>query len=307
MNKTNKTLLSFINKLTPSFYRPVFILSAPRSGSTHLYEIVRRMEKVFSLDRENDPMWHNFFPYQRLEIASDYINADECDSITIKAIKSYIVLKLIAKPSRCQSQLIFQNILFRKPIIYLEKTIANCFHIDVIEKIFPDALFIHLVRDGRACISSILEGWSGGLGQKQHGILTFPENSRINRWCYPIFPKWQEMTNKSVEQICAGIWLEHNYYVLEKYKNSYSFRQNYLKVRYEDLVEQPVYIAQKIADFANFKMTQDCLQYIQQGNCSRTTISKPKQDKWKEKNLNKINRILPMIIPIMTELGYTDC
>jgi hypothetical protein len=54
-----------------------------------------------------------------------------------------------------------------RPVVFLEKTPAHCLHAPVIVRLFPQARFIHLVRDGRAVVSSLLrlstgksKGWA---------------------------------------------------------------------------------------------------------------------------------------------------
>ena len=82
----NKLLTQF-SIFVPTFSKPLFIISAPRSGSSYFYEVIRRMEGVLSFDRENSPMWFRFFPYSRLSIPSDYISGYECDEEMAKKNK----------------------------------------------------------------------------------------------------------------------------------------------------------------------------------------------------------------------------
>lgn len=45
---------------------------------------------------------------------------------------------------------------------FMEKTPSNCFRLPFISEIFPDAKFIHIVRDGRAVALSAAVEWRGG-------------------------------------------------------------------------------------------------------------------------------------------------
>ena len=49
----------------PEFSKPIFIICAPRSGSTFFYHALRRMKNVSSFVGENTPMWIRMFPYNR--------------------------------------------------------------------------------------------------------------------------------------------------------------------------------------------------------------------------------------------------
>lgn len=45
--------------------------------------------------------------------------------------------------------------------VLLEKTPANCLRLPFIREVFPDARYIHLVRDGRAVVRSAMKEWLG--------------------------------------------------------------------------------------------------------------------------------------------------
>jgi hypothetical protein len=52
----------------------------------------------------------------------------------------------------------------------MEKTPSNCLRVPFVRQIFPDALFIHVIRDGRACATSARVQW-------QHDFLI--ENDQV--------------------------------------------------------------------------------------------------------------------------------
>ncbi|MGD2180468.1 sulfotransferase family protein [Lusitaniella coriacea] len=297
MNEKIKKII--LSNISPPFH-PVFILSAPRSGSSYFYEILRRMQNIWSFEKENDPLWFQFFPYQRLEIPSDYIDESECTRKLIDSFKSQLLLKNIQTRRNTRKQDFLDHFLQRKPILYLEKTIANCFHLDALEKIFPNALYIYMVRDGRACISSMLEGWNSGFFWKRP--LPFPKNSTVSHWTYPIPPGWQNVVRQTLPEICAWSWMEHNRYVLERLQGNEMFHSRCMAISYEYLLAEPQHILEKVADFSNLTITPECIQYIENKNTSWTTLSAPKADKWKEKNPEAIEQILPQITPMLEQL-----
>ncbi|MEL7038718.1 MAG: sulfotransferase [Cyanobacteria bacterium J06592_8] len=308
--KTSRSLLSSIKFIAPRFERPVFIISAPRSGSHYFYQCIREMNDVFSFDTENTPMWIRIFPYQRSLPQSDYIDSNECSEKVINAVKSFIVVKGIthgidkSSQKRMDLQVALKYSMLRKPIHYMEKTIANCFHIDAIEKIFPDALYLHLVRDGRSTISSMMEGWN--VYVKVGANLSFPENSTISNWSYALPPGWENWVDKPLEEICAWSWIEHNRYVLEKYDKNPDFQKKYMRIFYEDFIEDPIKVINQVSKFCQLEVTEDCLNYVNKKALSPTTISPPKKDKWKLKNKKEIESILPMITPMMHRFNYQN-
>lgn len=300
-----KKILVKTNFLLPKFEQPIFIISAPRSGSSYFYEILKTMNYVSGLKKENFSTWRYFFPYKRLEQVSDYIGASEVNTEFTKGIQSFIFLKLLKEQKSYDLNLIAQHIFFRKPFRYIEKTISNCFHLDAIEKVFPDALFIYLVRNGIAASSSMLEGWKNYLGCLPQDIAKVPQNSTISYWCGAMPPHWEEVVNQSLEEICAWVWVEHNRYIIEKIKQSETFKQKCLYITYEDLIKEPLEIIKKVESFANLKLSPITFDYLNKKQNSWSTISPPKLNKWQEKNPNLAQAILPTISSMMSELGYS--
>ncbi|WP_063712003.1 sulfotransferase family protein [Coleofasciculus chthonoplastes] len=288
--------------LQPRLYRPVFIVSAPRSGSSYLYEITRRLPEVWSFDKENDPLWFQFFPYQRLSVPTDYISPAECTPDIIKAFRRELLIENLRhrRPSRWRDG--FDYGLLRKTVRYLEKTVANCFHLEALRLMFPDALLVHLVRDGRACVSSMMEGWHSGVFWKRP--LPFPEAATISHWCYPIPPGWQTVVHQSLAEICAWSWVEHNRYVLEWERANPDWHKRLIRISYEQLLADPQAVLEQFCQFTGWNMSQESLQYIQEGRLSWTTVSQPQTDKWKQKNGQAINQVMPIIAPMMQQLGY---
>ncbi len=260
-------------------------------------------------------MWMRLFPYARMAKHSaeysDYIDPRECTPQLSRAVRAFILLKGAAYGLRKRDHKrvdvsVFQNhILGNQPIRYLEKTIANCFHVDAIERLFPDALYIHLVRDGRACISSMMESWPIFV-KKLKPALTFPSDSTVSVWSYGMPPNWYGVTPRSLEEICAWSWIEHNRYILEKVEHDPEFQQKYLKIKYEDFLNAPERVLEQVTQFGGFTASDDCLDFIRQRNLSWTTISAPRKNKWRDENYHEIERILPTITPMMARLGYED-
>jgi hypothetical protein len=295
-------LLQGLAPVLPRFERPIFVLSAPRSGSSHLFEVIKRLSSVLTFEREADFVWWRVFPYSRLPIPTDYIEREECSEQKTKQIRSLIVLELL-RMRRASYQDMLRCIILREPVRYAEKTIANCFHLDVINEIFPDALFIHLVRDARACISSMIEGWNSRKFMERK--VPVKSGSTITYWKYPIPPKWHTVTKQSIPEICAWSWAEHNRFVLDKLHSDCQFARSYLRVTYEELVGHPEQVTERTAKFVGLHCTKACLDYLRDNHLSWATVSPPKRDKWKERNLHLVNSVIPTIAPMMQQLGYT--
>jgi hypothetical protein len=64
------------------------------------------------------------------------------------------------------------------PAVFLEKTPAHCLHAPFIIEVFPQARFIHLVRDGRAVVASLLR-LAGG---KSNGWAPNRVSKAVDMW-----------------------------------------------------------------------------------------------------------------------------
>ncbi len=91
----------------------------------------------------------------------------------------------------------------RPPIRLLEKTPANCFRIPLLADLFPDGLFVFLVRRPEDTISSLMEGWKLGLAR-----VLFERDSSIQdkallsaRWHHLVPPNWSEWVDRRLQEI----------------------------------------------------------------------------------------------------------
>jgi hypothetical protein len=192
----------------------------------------------------------------------------------------------------------------QKPIRYLDKTIANCFHLEFLELAFPGAQFIFLVRDPRANISSMLESWPHLklVGKPQlDAIVHNQPNASVDHWSFPAPPGWQSVLPKPLPEICAWIWQQHVEYVQQFFRQS---RQAMILVRYEDLITERWATIAEIATKLGLEPAEDTQRQVRQGPMSRTVVSKPYPDKWKNQNYEEIQSILPLIRETAAGIGY---
>ncbi len=101
---------------------------------------------------------------------------------------------------------------------FMNKQTANSQRIEVIDKMFPDACYVHIIRDGRAAANSLLrvDWWDG-----------------TDIWWLDGKPeKWVEMGREPIE-LCALQWQRDVQEILA-YKTL--FEDRYLEIKYEDLV-----------------------------------------------------------------------
>lgn len=131
----------------------------------------------------------------------------------------------------------------------LLKTSADCYRMPFLETIFPGADFkiIHLTRNPVASINGLYDGWlhrgffshnlSAALKSRNSmlKIAGYSERYEWGKWWwkYDLPGRWEDYTQKRLEEVCAFQWCCSNKALLEYFKKS---RKEYYRVRYEDII-----------------------------------------------------------------------
>lgn len=141
---------------------------------------------------------------------------------------------------------------------FLSKSSNNSFQMHYLRRIFPDAFFIHLVRDGRAVVESIMRCRSRK-GPRNYGSARFPG--------------WRETLDMPLHESSAIQWKETVECVEDQAGDLPA--DAFIRVRYEDFVDNPREIAAQIGDAAGLSWTSDVLDQFCAGLRSRN-------DKWRD-------------------------
>ena len=275
----------------PSSPDPVFIIGCSRSGTTVTYETVSSSRELLSFGYEIPQFWnslsgpHNNNWHSEAAVASD------------------------ARPDhRDSAQRFFFQRLGRGRVV--DKTCINVMRAAYLYRLFPQATFIYIHRDGRDNISSMIDGWRH---DRHFGLSQFlgpsPEpvninNAEFQEWSFFLPPGWRDYNNATVEEVCAYQWITANGMALEA--RAFIPPEQWIQLRYEDIFDRPVDMFRDV--FRRISVTFDPeLQARCKTLGSRpTSIVKgaPRRQKWREHNPQAIERILPVIRPMMLELGY---
>lgn len=288
-----------------SFHKPIFIISPPRSGSTFLFECLTQFDNLYYLNHESDNIWWANFPYETMKYPSDYIDVEEVSYAQIKSLRRQFYQAVASNYRRRNPHQPRLPYWFgMKRIRSLDKTIANCFRIDLLESIFPDAQYIFLTRDPRANISSMIEGWPyvNRYGKPQlTPIIRTLKESTVDHWTFPAPPGWQNIVSQPLPEICAWSWQQHIEYALHFFEQS---SKKPIVIRYEDLVDDTFQTIFNLGQELELVSSQKVSEHAETSPLSRTTFSKPYPNKWKEKNYQNIASILPQIEGTAQKIGY---
>ncbi|MGH9926678.1 MAG: sulfotransferase family protein [Nitrososphaera sp.] len=240
---------------TPGPIKPVLIVGAPGSGTTLLYQIL-------SSHRDLAYMTHNMFRagllrYGRLLgysrkaqlILQNLIHRDPASTLPHEADGFWMnymgYYNCMTENDYTEEMAAF----FRKKIVtvqnlwgrprFVNKNLQNSFRVRLLNAIFPDAKFIHIIRDGRAVAFSILNKIADGATSPI--FLVGFKDILSNKYQ----PQRSELYNYGVA------WTE---YVRKAREASAVAQDRYYEVRYENLVREPYNELRKIVDFCELDL-----------------------------------------------------
>ena len=302
---------------------PVIIIGCPRSGTSLLFTILSTSKHLWSLYRESNDIWENFYKFTKKEFKNEVLtNEDlneESKSFLLNefhkySFNSYYIGAFVRKylqnngsikglsNSITQTNLLYKNLLVKEYRL-VEKTPKNCFRISFINKLFDDCKFIFLKRDGRSNINSLIEGWKSKGKYVRSENLPVPLNIAGysgKDWNFVLPPSWENYVNRPLEEVCAFQWTSANKAALEGLKGIEEKRK--YTISYEDLSSDTYSTIKKLCDFIGIPFSRE-LRKISYKPPEVNYVTKPKKEKWK-KNAPLIEKVYPQIEPVMRELGY---
>ena len=119
-------------------YQPVFLIGAARSGTKVLRDVIERHPAVDKVPYDINYIWRIGH-----EDAPD-------DRLTTAALTPAITAQIRSEVERFHAG---------APIL-IEKTVSKCLRVSYVATIFPQAKFVHLIRDGIDVIESVHRQWT---------------------------------------------------------------------------------------------------------------------------------------------------
>lgn len=261
------------------FDRPVFIVSAPRSGSSLLFETLAKSPSVLTIGGESHAVIEGMSSLrpERHDWESNRLTAGDADAATVAELKA-----------RFFADLRDQHGAPRKPegsFRFLEKTPKNALRIPFLRAAFPDARFIYLVREPHEAISSIIEAWRSGR------FVTYPElPGWQGSWSLLLIPDWQQLVGRPLSEIAAAQWEVTNRVVLDDLAQVP--RSHWCTVSYTDLLADPHQTIERLCRFADWEWTEDLRNSALP--IAQHTLTPPAPHKW-QRNAAELEPVLPKV------------
>ena len=280
--------------LRPAMPDPVFVIGCSRSGTTVTFETIAASGHFLHFDYEIPQFWNGLHGPHTNGWVSEAATADDAVPAHRDRALAWFYARLGAGP-------------------ILDKTCINTLRVGYLHALFPQAKFVFIQRDGRDNISSMIDGWRLGRTDGGFGLRKFlgpsPEPVAINggefdEWHFFLPPGWCDYNRASLEEVCAYQWLTANRLALDAARAIPP--PQWIALRYEDIFERPVAMFREAFERLGVPFDANMEARCAGLESRPTSVVKgtPRKHKWKDSNPEAIGRILPMITPLMREMGY---
>ena len=269
---------------------PLFIVAAPRSGSTLLYETLAQAPGLFNLGGEAHWLVEDI---EALRPGAPGVSSNRLTAQHARPEFAQAVLQALG--SRLRDRDGAAPAADRTALRFLEKTPKNALRIPFFDRIFPDARFVFLWRDPRENLSSIMEAWRSG------GWVTYRDlPGQQGPWSLLLPPQWQELAGRPLEEIAAFQWSATNRIVLDDLAALPASR--WIGLSYAELLADPLATVRRICEFGELDVDARLLQRVSAPlPLSRHTLTPPDAHKWR-KNGELIERVMPQLEPLHQRL-----
>jgi Sulfotransferase family/Aspartyl/Asparaginyl beta-hydroxylase len=256
------------------FDRPCFIVAAPRSGSTWLYEMLAQNLALKTLGGEGHHHVESIAtlsPRHRNFDSNRLIAEDAAPDIATQLRANYLMEMRDAAGNLLVAQAEAPAV-----VRFLEKTPKNALRIPFLKSVFPDARFIFLHRSPRANISAIMDAWRSG------GFVTYPglPGWKGLPWSLLLIPGWRSLIGAPLPQIAMRQWRDTNATILSDLAALRG--ADWTAVDYDQLRDNTGATIERVCAFMDIPFG-DAMRHAvaNSGRLSRHTITPPDPQKWR--------------------------
>ena len=219
----------FMRRESIRLARPVFVIGCPRSGTSILVRLLGTHPDMANWSEAGE-VWD----------PDHYRDADASHCWTADMVTEDAASRLHAT-FEC-----YRRITRKRR--FVNKHPRNTVRVGYLNKIFPDCFFIHIIRDGRAVVNSIINAMNKEI---------FRQKIPFGNFCKP--PDWRNFLRENIVEQTALQWREIVRSVLEKREK---LEPRYFELRYEDLCSNPRDSIASLFSFAELKLSQEAIAKI---------------------------------------------
>jgi hypothetical protein len=273
----------------PVLERPIVILSAPRAGSTLLFETFTQAAGVYTIGGESHQLIESIAALRpgRGVVNSNRLTRGDATTAIVAELRQRFAGRVHDRDGRPPGS--------GASVRLLEKTPKNALRVPFLLEVFPDAQFIFLQRDLRANLSSMMQAW------RAKGWITYRQlPGWPGPWSLLLPPGYERLQGKPLEEVVAFQWRVANETILDDLADLP--RERWTTVRYEALLANPRGEIGKLLEFSGLAMDERLEAYLAKPlPLSKYTQTKPDPDKWKQ-NAAEIERVMPQLEAVARRL-----
>jgi hypothetical protein len=279
--------------MRPNLERPIFIVAAPRSGSTLLFETLAVSPSLCTLGGEAHWLVEGIAELRPGAdgVESNRLLAEHATDAVAAEVDRMLVKRMVDANQR--------PVATNSPLRWLEKTPKNALRIPFFDRLYGDALFVFLWRDPRENLSSIMEAW------KARRWVTYP---RLEGWDGPwsmlLPPGWRDLKGHPLQEVAAAQWEITNRTALSDLRTLPA--QRWMSLRYSELVANPKPAVERICGFAGIEFDSALERRVSSAlPISKHTQTAPAPEKWR-RNEQAVLSVLPRLEATWRELEALD-
>ncbi|MDP9226993.1 MAG: sulfotransferase, partial [Actinomycetota bacterium] len=266
--------------------RPIFIIGAPRSGTSLLYSILRGSSRLANWPGEAHEVWEADYHPALRGWESNALGSEDITPHAAARIRRRFFLAVGSNRR------------------LIDKTPRNALRVPFIDALFPDATYVFLRRSGPDNVNSLINAWR----TPRYRTYRLAEPHSIpgvdpQWWKFVLYPGWREDTRGPLELVCAKQWVVCNGSALAAGKAVAPGR--WIDIRYEDLVDRPEAEVQGVLEGLHLPFEDDVRE---RARAVRSTpiniVTPPERGKWLRENPSEIESVQWLIEPMMKQLGY---
>ena len=266
--------------------RPVFILGAPRSGTSMFFQLLRGCDELGALPGEGHDIWRALHHPRWRGWRSDAVDHP------LFGERRFVNARFYAHFSDKR---------------FVEKTPENSLRVPYLLELFPDATFVVVQRNPCDVISSLIDGWREASGRYRSYFvpehLAIPGHPHAHQWRFALIDGWREYASRPIEEIAFAQW-DACCRGIEAARFSVA-PDRWHTFRLEDVIEHPSDFLDRLCGAAEIRRGASLEERLDELLARPVNaLSEPAAEKWRLRNRDEIERLLPRIADAARGRGY---
>lgn len=281
--------------------RPLFVVGCGRSGTTLLYQMLcthpdlawfstyttrwPRVPQMAAASRLYPVLRRRGVERRGLPLPSEgYRLWDSIRPPAVRELNTPLTENDVAVGERDRAEaLVMRHLRYQGKRRFINKNTRNVRRIRYVNGLFPDAHFIHILRDPRATTASLLN------------VQWWPD---LPIWCFENrTPREWVAQGQPEETMAAEVWRQEVETALEHKRAIPSAR--YLELRYEDLISQRELVLTRILEFVGLQWSPGFRQALESFPIRNSNVKY--QNQLSPSQILEIERVTG---PVAASLGY---